>query len=248
MKNLNDALLFAIETMGVERKDRGGHAYSLHLAQVIVGCREFAIEKGLDPNDDEMLQAAALHDTIEDSDVTAADLLAEGFSERVVVMVQNLSRAEGQPYVEYLANIIGAALSEPALIAIKTADLQSNSDPTRLPGPVARPQDMARLSLYASALERLSASTATEAAAADLQMVASEHGAGRLTAQQAGNLTHEILLAAQRHAGGSDPQALMQAILIENSAIKERVQNRARLIGEAYGRHWFDRQKKSPEG
>lgn len=85
-----------------------------------------------DATDDER-HAALLHDVIEDCSVTAADLLARGYSERTVVLVQGLSRPDGvgrQSYMDWIRSI--AASGDTGLIRIKLADNVHNSQPERI--------------------------------------------------------------------------------------------------------------------
>lgn len=250
--NANSAMAYAIERMGTGRRDRGGHAYVTHLAQVMVGARMLAMRYGADPNDDEMLQAAALHDTIEDTPTSAEDLLAAGFSGRVVWMVQVLSRSEGQSYAEYLANLIAAG--DPALLCIKHADLQSNSDYTRL-----RPlkedglgrKDMLRTTLYVYALQRLAAETHEQAGAIDLQMLGVEQAMGKISREQALRESYEVMSAVHRHIGAEDTPEhraiTVGAVQLEMHAVAERAARTLGSIGSAYEKFWTDKEK-APSG
>ena len=71
---------------------------------------------------------ALLHDVIEDSDVTADDLLASGLSNEVVTAVQILTKKKGQSYQEYLEKVKSNNLAR----VVKLADLKHNSDLSRL--------------------------------------------------------------------------------------------------------------------
>ncbi|SNG67257.1 metal dependent phosphohydrolase, HD region [Streptococcus pneumoniae] len=71
---------------------------------------------------------ALLHDVIEDSDVTADDLLASGLSNEVVTAVQILTKKKGQSYQEYLEKVKSNNLAR----IVKLADLKHNSDLSRL--------------------------------------------------------------------------------------------------------------------
>lgn len=76
----------------------------------------------------ETLQAAALlHDVIEDTDVTFADLAAEGVSYRVQCIVDTLTRRDDESYDEYIRRV---ALDKDAR-AVKMCDLRDNLDPVR---------------------------------------------------------------------------------------------------------------------
>ncbi len=72
--------------------------------------------------------AALLHDVVEDTDMTFADLEAEGFPPEVTEAVRLLTHDDAVPYMEYLA----AVKPNPIARAVKLADLHHNSDLTRL--------------------------------------------------------------------------------------------------------------------
>ena len=71
---------------------------------------------------------ALLHDVLEDSDITVADLLAYGLSNKVVTAVQTLTKKKGQSYQEYLEKVKSNNLAR----VVKLADLKHNSDLSRL--------------------------------------------------------------------------------------------------------------------
>lgn len=68
--------------------------------------------------------AAVLHDVIEDTAVTAADLLTLGIPESVVEVVVIVSRTEGESYWEYLERVVASGNS--GAIALKVADTTDN--------------------------------------------------------------------------------------------------------------------------
>lgn len=65
---------------------------------------------------------AWLHDVIEDTTVTAKDLLERGFSQRIVDAVVLLTKTEGYDYIEYMRAIKLNALAR----VVKIADMRSN--------------------------------------------------------------------------------------------------------------------------
>lgn len=71
---------------------------------------------------------AALHDVVEDSKWTLADLRREGFSPQVVSAVDALTRREGEDYLTYVRR----AASHPLARFVKEADLRDNLDEQRL--------------------------------------------------------------------------------------------------------------------
>ena len=93
---------------------------------------------------------ALLHDVIEDSDVTADDLLASGLSNEVVTAVQILTKKKGQSYQEYLEKVKSNNLAR----IVKLADLKHNSDLSRLKS--VTNADYERVKKYKNAIRYLS--------------------------------------------------------------------------------------------
>lgn len=93
---------------------------------------------------------ALLHDVIEDSDVTADDLLAVGLSNEVVTAVQILTKKKGQSYQEYLEKVKSNNLAR----VVKLADLKHNSDLSRLKS--VTNTDYERVKKYKNAIRYLS--------------------------------------------------------------------------------------------
>ena len=92
---------------------------------------------------------ALLHDVIEDSSVTAEELLNAGLPETVVTAVQILSKKKGQDYQTYLKTV----KSNPLARAVKLADLKHNSDLLRLE--TITDKDLERLEKYKKAVDYL---------------------------------------------------------------------------------------------
>jgi hypothetical protein len=63
-----------------------------------------------------------LHDVLEDTPVTAADLRAAGFSEQVVAGVLAVTRLESESYAQFVVRCKGDALGR----QVKLADLKDN--------------------------------------------------------------------------------------------------------------------------
>ena len=76
---------------------------------------------------DDQIDAAWLHDVIEDTDITADDLLAAGVRAEVVEIVVALSRTPDRTYMEF----IQAIPQVPAAVLVKLVDLEHNMDPAR---------------------------------------------------------------------------------------------------------------------
>jgi len=92
---------------------------------------------------------AVLHDIVEDTDISLDDLRNEGFSEKVVSAVECLTKQDGENYDSYIERIS----FNPLAVKIKLADLEDNSDLTRLPE--VTDKDLERIEKYDKALEKL---------------------------------------------------------------------------------------------
>lgn len=93
---------------------------------------------------------ALLHDVLEDSSVTAEELLIAGLPETVATTVQVLTKQTGQDYQTYLQ----AVKSNPLACRVKLADLKHNSDLSRLTSITEK--DRERLKKYKKAIDFLS--------------------------------------------------------------------------------------------
>lgn len=94
---------------------------------------------------------ALLHDVMEDCDKTPDDLRALGISEQAVEALELLTHAQEVPYLDYVRTI----KDNPLATKVKLADLQHNSDLTRLDD--VRERDIARLCKYREARALLGA-------------------------------------------------------------------------------------------
>ena len=119
--------------------DRAGKSYIYHPLSVAAMTSSY----------DEFV-TALLHDVLEDSDYTAADLRAEGIPEHIVDALLLLSHEKNEPYMEYIARIKENELAR----SVKIADLTHNSDLSRLPSVSSK--DLERAKKYRQALEYLS--------------------------------------------------------------------------------------------
>ena len=93
--------------------------------------------------------AALLHDVVEDTDYTFADLAQMGFPEEVLAALRLLTHDPAVPYMEYVA----AIKKNPIARAVKLADLKHNSDATRLD--TLTPRDIERAEKYRKAIRLL---------------------------------------------------------------------------------------------
>lgn len=94
---------------------------------------------------------ALLHDVMEDCGKTPDDLRALGISERAIEALMLLTHKQGAPYLDYVRAIKG----NPLAVKVKLADLQHNSDLTRLDD--VRERDIERLCKYREARAELGA-------------------------------------------------------------------------------------------
>lgn len=78
--------------------------------------------------DEQTTIVALLHDVVEDTQVTFADLEEMGFSREVIEAIRLMTHPEGVPYMEYVARI----KDNPIARRVKLADLKHNSDLSRL--------------------------------------------------------------------------------------------------------------------
>lgn len=100
--------------------------------------------------DDEATTCAALlHDAIEDTDTTLDDLTCAGMQDEVVEAVGLLTHKRGVPYMEYIEGLA----DNPIAKKVKLADLEHNSDLSRLPEVTER--DLKRIGKYKRAIELL---------------------------------------------------------------------------------------------
>lgn len=102
------------------QQDKSGEPYISHPLRVALSF----IRTG----DEKRAIIAVLHDVIEDSATTAADLNAEGFAPDIVGAVVALSRREGEVYADFVTRAGTNDLAR----AVKLADLKDNLDRTRM--------------------------------------------------------------------------------------------------------------------
>ena len=119
--------------------DKAGLDYILHPLQVAA-----------EMTTDEEKAVALLHDIIEDTDVTANELLAKGLPDNIVEAVKALTKKHNQNYAAYLAGVKKNRLAT----AVKLADLKHNSDLSRLEKITQK--DRERAEKYRKAIEYLS--------------------------------------------------------------------------------------------
>ncbi|MBP2334238.1 HD domain-containing protein [Saccharothrix coeruleofusca] len=77
---------------------------------------------------DHARMAAVLHDVVEDTGVSAADLLAAGCPRPVVDTVVALTHLPGESQEDYLSRVA----ADPVAVVVKRADIADNTSPERM--------------------------------------------------------------------------------------------------------------------
>jgi hypothetical protein len=99
--------------------DKAGKPYILH---------PLAVAQSLAGHGEQAQIAGMLHDVIEDTDVTADDLLAAGVEPYTVEAILAVSRRDGEVYADFVRR----AASHPLGRLVKRADIGHNASPERL--------------------------------------------------------------------------------------------------------------------
>lgn len=121
--------------------DQGGQPFILHPLRVM---HRMLTTPGM--------RVAVLHDIVEDTPVTLADLVAAGLPTEEVFALDALTHIKNEPYRMYIGRVRMNALAT----AVKLADIADNSDPTRV---IPNPETRVRLSTkYKWAVEFLTRS------------------------------------------------------------------------------------------
>jgi len=121
---------------GMARKGRGDEPYINHLAEVAN-----LLAAATDGADAELVAAGWLHDTIEDTETTRAEL-AEKFGERVASLVVEVTDDMTLPKSERRrVQVVDASKKSPGAKLIKIADKISNIRARILPDPNADERD-----------------------------------------------------------------------------------------------------------
>ena len=97
--------------------DKAGKTYILHPLRLMSKMET-----------DEEMSVALLHDVIEDSDITADDLLADGIPSTVVTAVQCLTKNKGENYEAFIIRVLENKLAT----KIKKVDIEDNINVLRL--------------------------------------------------------------------------------------------------------------------
>lgn len=114
--NLDQALNLA-ELHHSGQVDKAGQPYIGHIRRVVAAV-----------STPEEKLAAALHELLEDTGMTAADLLTEGCPLEIVRVVEALTRGDDESYEDFVRR----AAQDPVARAVKKADVADNADEARL--------------------------------------------------------------------------------------------------------------------
>lgn len=118
----------------IHQVDKGGMPYILHPIRVANKCKT---------NEERMV--ALLHDAIEDTEVTEAYLLSEGFPRNIVDAILSVTRNEDESYDDFIKR----CRLNPIGRQVKMHDLEDNMDITRLSQITEK--DLPRLNKYLKA-------------------------------------------------------------------------------------------------
>ncbi len=121
-----------------DQKDKSGQPYVFH---------PFHLAEQM--TTEETTIVALLHDLLEDTDYTVADLAEMGFDKSVTDAIALMTHAEGVDYMDY----VRAIKENPIAKAVKLADLRHNSDLSRLD--VVDEKALRRVEKYAKAIALL---------------------------------------------------------------------------------------------
>lgn len=141
MKRLSRAIALA-SMLFTHKTDRGGKPYILHCLTVMYGVEHLG---------QEAMIAAVLHDVIEDTHYTKQMLLDEGYTATEVIIVDLLSKPDDMSYEDFINRLVLS--NNVTAIMIKMADIEHNSDVTRLKG--IRDKDFDRIKKYHKAYLQL---------------------------------------------------------------------------------------------
>ena len=118
--------------------DKGGAPYILHPLKVML--RMSTLEERI---------VAVLHDVVEDCGISLDDLRKEGFSEDVLTAIESVTKVPGESYEDF----VDRAAQNPIGRVVKLADLEENSDLSRIASPSW--EDLERVEKYRRAIGRL---------------------------------------------------------------------------------------------
>lgn len=136
--NLERAIEIAVNAHAGQT-DKSDAPYILHPLRVMQDC------------DSEVAKTVAvLHDVIEDTPVTEADIREEGFSDTVLLALRRVTKRDGETYPEFIRRVEDDAIAR----EVKLADIRDNMDLMRLDPPLSE-DDLERVQKYHRARTRL---------------------------------------------------------------------------------------------
>ncbi len=144
MSTLEQAIALAA-TAHAGQVDKAGAPYILHPLRVMLSVSSL-----------EAKMTAVLHDVVEDCDISLEQLRQAGFSEEILAAIDSVTKRSGESYEDFIQR----AAANPIGRQVKLADLQDNSDLSRIANPTER--DFERLAKYQRAIEWLQNSPARE--------------------------------------------------------------------------------------
>lgn len=113
MSTLAKAISIAAIAHGEQKRKTSNIPYLFHPLRVMLAASRFGQVYAI---------VAILHDTIEDTDLSIADLAKEGFSEEVLNAVRVLTKTKGLGYIEYL----NAVKANHIALIVKLLDIEDN--------------------------------------------------------------------------------------------------------------------------
>lgn len=119
--------------------DKGGNPYILHPLRVMMNCESEAAKI-----------CAVLHDVVEDTNISLADLKSQGFGDEIIAALDCLTKRKGESYDDFISRVLPNELA----CRVKFADLIDNMDLTRIPNPSE--EDEARVQKYKLVADRVS--------------------------------------------------------------------------------------------
>ncbi len=133
MKIIEKSLSIAIRAYA-GKLDKAGSEYIKHPLRIMAKMKT-----------DAEMSVALLHDVIEDSEITADELLSEGIPEDVVDAIICLTKIDNESYQDFIVRVKSNELA----VKIKIADIEDNINVLRLK--LLRDTDLDRVKKYHSA-------------------------------------------------------------------------------------------------
>jgi (p)ppGpp synthase/HD superfamily hydrolase len=127
------------------QKDKAGETYILHPLRIMAKMTSA-----------EEMSVALLHDVIEDSDITAEELLNDGIPDVVVEAVEALTKMQGETYDQFVERV----KTNPLAAKVKVADIEDNINILRLHS--VDTKDLERVKKYHKAWHALKNTSAAD--------------------------------------------------------------------------------------